>query len=41
MHTVIPNLKGLGLITERTREQWIRLGMLFEGQRTLTRLHAQ
>jgi hypothetical protein len=38
MHTVIPNLKGLGLITERTREQWIRLGMLFEGQRTVTRL---
>jgi hypothetical protein len=33
MHTVIPNLKGLGLITERTRDQWRRLGMLFERQR--------
>ncbi len=29
MHTVVPNLLGLGLITERTRDQWRRLGMLY------------
>ncbi len=29
MHTVVPNLLGLGLITERTRDDWRRLGMLF------------
>jgi hypothetical protein len=29
MHTVVPNLVNLGLITERTREDWKRLGMLF------------
>lgn len=29
MHTVVPNLLNLGLITERTREDWKRLGMLF------------
>jgi hypothetical protein len=34
MHTVIPNLRGLGLITERTRDQWIRLGMMTEARRT-------
>ncbi len=28
MHTVVPNLVRLGLISERTREQWKRLGML-------------
>ena len=31
MHTVIPNLRNLGLITERTREQWIDAGMLYPG----------
>jgi hypothetical protein len=31
MHTVIPNLTALGLITERTRDDYIRLGMMFEG----------
>ena len=30
MHTVVPNLRNLGLITERTRERWKQLGMLFE-----------
>ncbi len=30
MHTVVPNLRNLGLITERTRDDWKRLGMLFE-----------
>jgi len=33
MHTVIPNLRSLGLISERTRDQWIRLGMMTEGRR--------
>jgi hypothetical protein len=28
MHTVVPNLLRLGLITERTRPDWQRLGML-------------
>jgi len=28
MHTVVPNLKRLGLITERTEPQWRRLGMI-------------
>ncbi len=28
MHTVIPNLKNLGLITERTESQWRKLGMM-------------
>jgi len=28
MHTVVPNLKRLGLITERTESQWRRVGML-------------
>jgi len=32
MHTVMPNLLGLGLITERTRDQWKRLGILFGRQ---------
>ena len=30
MHTVIPNLKRLGLITERTESHWRRVGMLHE-----------
>ncbi len=28
MHTVVPNLKRLGLITERTESHWRRLGMM-------------
>jgi 1,2-phenylacetyl-CoA epoxidase catalytic subunit len=32
MHTVVPNLTRLGLITERTRDDWKRLGMLVEGR---------
>ncbi len=31
MHTVIPNLRNLGLITERTRDEWLRLGMMSDG----------
>lgn len=31
MHTVLPNLTGLGLITERTRGRYLELGMLAEG----------
>jgi hypothetical protein len=31
MHTVIPNLRGLGLLTERTRDQYLKLGMISEG----------
>jgi len=30
MHTVVPNLRNLGLITERTRDRWKQLGMLTE-----------
>jgi ribonucleotide reductase beta subunit family protein with ferritin-like domain len=33
MHTVIPNLRGLGLLTDRTRDQYLKLGMLLEGSR--------
>jgi hypothetical protein len=28
MHTVVPNLRNLGLITERTRDRWKELGMM-------------
>ena len=28
MHTVIPNLKSLGLITERTEDRWRKVGMM-------------
>ena len=28
MHTVVPNLRGLGLLTSRTEGQWRELGML-------------
>lgn len=31
MHTVVPNLLRLGLITDRTRQKWIDNGMLVEG----------
>ncbi len=30
MHTVVPNLRRLGLLTERTEPEWRRLGMLVE-----------
>jgi hypothetical protein len=30
MHTVVPNLRNLGLITERTRERWKAVGMMVE-----------
>lgn len=30
MHTVVPNLRGLGLITERTEDAYRRIGVLFE-----------
>jgi hypothetical protein len=32
MHTVVPNLRNLGLITDRTRDSWIELGMMTEGR---------
>ncbi len=32
MHTVVPNLQRLGLITERTEEGWRRAGMLIDGR---------
>jgi hypothetical protein len=28
MHTVVPNLRKLGLLTDRTESEWRRLGML-------------
>jgi hypothetical protein len=33
MHTVVPNLVRLGLITERTRHRWQALGMLTDIQK--------
>lgn len=30
MHTVVPNLKNLGLITRRTEDHWRRVGMMYE-----------
>ncbi len=30
MHTVIPNLRNLGLITERTEDQWRKVGMMHD-----------
>ena len=30
MHTVLPNLKGLGLVTERTESRYRELGMLYD-----------
>ena len=29
MHTVVPNLKRLGLITERTEDQYRRIGVVY------------
>jgi hypothetical protein len=31
MHTVVPNLRRLGLITERTESDWRRIGVLYNG----------
>jgi hypothetical protein len=28
MHTVVPNLRNLGLLTERTESRWRELGMI-------------
>jgi hypothetical protein len=30
MHTVVPNLKRLGLLTERTEDKWREVGMLLD-----------
>ncbi len=30
MHTVVPNLRNLGLITERTRDRWKAVGMMVD-----------
>jgi len=30
MHTVVPNLRSLGLITDRTEDHWRRLGMIYD-----------
>ncbi len=30
MHTVVPNLRNLGLITDRTEDQWRRVGMIYD-----------
>ncbi len=30
MHTVVPNLRSLGLITERTEPRWRRVGMIYD-----------
>ena len=32
MHTVVPNLRNLGLITDRTASHWKRLGMAYDGR---------
>lgn len=34
MHTVVPNLLRLGLLTERTQEHWLRLGMMTDAKGT-------
>ena len=34
MHTVIPNLLRLGLITDRTQDHWMRLGMMTDKKGT-------
>ena len=35
MHTVVPNLKALGLLTERTEGQWREVGMLVDKRPTV------
>ena len=34
MHTVVPNLLRLGLITDRTQDHWMRLGMMTDAKGT-------
>ena len=34
MHTIVPNLLRLGLITERTQADWMRLGMMTDAKGT-------
>ena len=34
MHSVVPNLKSLGLLTERTESRWRELGMLIDRRAT-------
>jgi hypothetical protein len=41
MHTVIPNLKGLGLLTERTEQGWRDAGMMTDRRKTLDELRAE
>jgi hypothetical protein len=41
MHTVIPNLKGLGLLTERTEEGWRKHGMMTDRRKTLPELREE
>ena len=41
MHTVIPNLKALGLITERTESGWREVGMMTDRRKTLAELRAE
>jgi hypothetical protein len=41
MHTVVPNLKGLGLITDRTESEWRKVGMLTDRRMTLEELRSQ
>jgi hypothetical protein len=31
MHTVVPNLRRLGLITERTQDKYRACGIVFDG----------
>jgi hypothetical protein len=40
MHTVVPNLKSLGLITERTEGDWRRVGLMTDRRKTLAELRA-
>ena len=32
MHTVVPNLKNLGLLTERTEPKWREVGMMIDSR---------
>ena len=34
MHTVVPNLRNLGLITDRTEDHWRRVGMIYDANAT-------
>jgi len=38
MHTVVPNLQRLGLLTERTESRWRACGMLVDKRGTEVRL---